>query len=673
MPQHVSPDWFVLARRNEAMEPGIQLLRKMGRMARIGYWEMDFSTREINWSSEVYRIFGLAPDEFMHTEDDFMECVHPEDREMLLHAANKASEGKDWFEIDYRIVRRDNREIRYVYEVCELVYDDSCRLIKQAGLIQDVTERKQLELSLRNGEERYRQLADDLPVMICEYLPDSTITYANQAYATYFETSQEELIGRQFLDLVPEDSREEIKQRYMSLTPEQPFSLGTISSEKNSETRWREWRNRAFFDKNGAPVRFQSVGIDITDRKRTEFILSEINQELKTAKQQAEDAVHAKSHFLASMSHEIRTPLNGLIGMLQLMEMTNPTEEQVELLKIAQTSSDLLLNLINNILDISKIESGKNQLEPGPFDLDTLLIEVQIIFMPMTEMKGLTLSMTAAPEIPRHLEGDSVRLKQVLINLIGNALKFTNDGFITVQVKMLEKQAEQIRLEWLVQDTGIGIPQEDLENVFDSFTQVPKPDKLKHSGTGLGLTICKTIIELMGGKIWIESSEKSGTKVIFTTRMNIAESETPSSEETETELFPLEETTCCHVLVVDDDETSRTFIERVCSQAGWCVTQAGSGLEAVDAYLERHFDVILMDMQMPGTDGTVTTRQLRQVEEQHGIYTPMIAVTAKAMPEDREKCLKAGLDDYLAKPFTTKQLIDVIERWSGRRDDRSVV
>ncbi len=646
------------------MEPTSELLEKMERMARIGSWELDFAKNKVTWSDEVYRIFGLTSQTFSHTDEGFMECIHPDDRAMVLEiSASALEQDLDRYEYDYRIVRKDNDEVRYVHEICEHVRDSGGTIIGSAGILQDVTERKKLENNLRRSEERFQRLANDMPAMVKEYLPDSTLTYVNQYYCTYVGMTEEELIGRQFLELIPEHMREKTVKAYRSLTPDKPFTVNSVHNYKDGKLRWRQWRHRAFFDEKGEAIRYQAIGIDITEIKRAEANLKEVNKKLKGAIKKADDAVQAKSRFLASMSHEIRTPLNGLVGMLHLLEMTELTEEQKEIACIAQTSADILLNLINNILDYSKLGVGGNQLDKYPFELQALLEEVKKIFVPMAEMKGLTFNVQSGEKLPEKLAGDPVRLKQVLINLVGNALKFTKEGQIDLTVKMIEEKGQQIKLEWKVQDTGIGIPQEHQETIFESFRQGRNSFSCQQGSTGLGLTICRSIVKHMQGKIWVESQENKGSQFFFTTVFELPEEQMEAKVIDKMEKERNDERNI-DLLVVDDDTNSRLVIERIGTKKGWRVTSTKNNREAMAAYRENRFDVVLMDMKLKLENGLQTIVEIRRMEQKTGVRIPIIAITAQALPGDREEILKAGVDDYMAKPYKLEHLIEKIEHWT---------
>lgn len=646
------------------MKPTSELLEQIERMARIGCWELDFAKNEVTWSDEVYRIFGLTSQTFSHTDEGFMECIHPDDRAMVHDiSASALEQDLERYEYDYRIVRKNNDEVRYVHEICEHVRDSDGTIIGSTGILQDVTDRKNLENNLRRSEERFQRLANDMPALVKEYLPDSTLTYVNQYYCDYVGMTEEELIGRRFLEMLTKHMREKTEKAYRALTPQKPFAVHSVQDYRDGELRWRQWRHRAFFNEQGEAIRYQAIGIDITENKRAEAALKGVNKKLKAAVKKADDAVQSKSRFLASMSHEIRTPLNGLVGMLHLMEMTELTEEQKEIVCIAQTSADILLNLINNILDYSKFETGYNQLDQYPFKIQVVLEEIRKIFVPMAEMKGIIFQVQSGEKLPQELTGDPVRLKQVLINLVGNALKFTKEGTIDLSVKVIEEIGKQIKLEWKVQDTGIGIPREHQEKIFDCFSQITNSSNCQTGGTGLGLTICQSIVKQMQGEIWVRSEENLGSQFFFTTVFELPEERLEATVNDKTEIDRTDREDL-HLLVVDDDTNSRLVIERIGTHKGWRVTPAENSQEAMDAYQKNRFDVVLMDMELNLENGSQTTVEIRKMEQKIGVHTPIIVVTARALPGDRENILKAGVDDYVAKPYKVEHLIDKIEQWT---------
>ncbi|WP_346771714.1 sensor histidine kinase [Anoxynatronum buryatiense] len=386
--------------------------------------------------------------------------------------------------------------------------------------------RVQIEENLKRSEERYRTLTNDLPAMICEYLPDSTLTYVNQAYCDYHGMSKDEMLGLKMLQFIPENVRAQAQKKYLDLTPDNPLQVTTHYVIWNGEVRWHEWRDRAFFDDLGTMVRLQGIGFDITQRKDAEKLLKEKNNELLSAKEAAEAAYVAKGRFLASMSHELRTPMNGFMGMLQLLQMTNLDQEQQDYIQLAEKASVQLLRLIDQILDYSRIEAQKVRLQNKSFLVDDLLEDIRQSTKQFWQHKDLHLTFMKMPNVPPILMGDVQRLQQVVQNLVENAAKFTEKGSIVVSVQKTEKEQRnsEINLLWKVADTGIGIHQDHHQRIFEHFSQVDIPSGSINGGVGLGLAICKQLVEMMGGMIWVDSQVDQGTTVHFTTRHYILES-----------------------------------------------------------------------------------------------------------------------------------------------------
>ncbi|MEN1761138.1 ATP-binding protein [Anoxynatronum sibiricum] len=632
----------------------------MERMTSAGCFIKDYQTNQITWSHEMYSIFGVTPEAFSHTHEGFLESVHPDDltrvSQMVVDEQHQGGE----YEREYRIIRKNDGAVRCILEIGEVEVDASGRILCATGVLKDNTEQKEKETGLGDSENRFRRLVDGMPAQFKEFLPDSTLTYVNQYYCNDYGMTEAELIGRRFLELLPEEKRESVAKSYLSLTPEKPFCIGTFSRVKKGETRWRQWRYRAIFDEAGVALRYQAMGIDVTENRQTNAALRKANAEMKKAVKISDEALQEKSRFLASMSHEIRTPLNGLVGMIHLMQLTELTEEQQELAILAHTSSDLLLNLINNILDYAKMEDSGHQMDNHEFVLDEVLHAVEMVFAPMIKMKGLAFRIHRDKEIPHLLKSDSMRLKQVLINLLGNALKFTKEGSIQLSVEMVKRQDQQMMLQWTVKDTGVGIPLEDQERIFNRFAQVKNGAKQAYDGTGLGLAICKSIVGMMKGHLWVESQEGKGSRFFFTTEVSVPAAQTESLEE-EKKADSAGTENLIQLLVADDDENMRFVIDRIGEKRGWQVTQAENGRVAIALCQEKRFDMILMDMHMPVLDGSEATQKVRKMDERKGIHTPIIAVTAKALPGDREACLAAGVDEYLAKPFQAENLIEMVE------------
>ena len=380
----------------------------------------------------------------------------------------------------------------------------------------------------------------------------------------------------------------------------------------------------------------------------------------------AEEASRTKSEFLANMSHEIRTPMNGLIGMIGLLEKAPLDALHHHYVESARTCGQQLLRIINDILDLSKIEAGKLELEEVDFSLEALLEELRLLLSIRAQEQSLALFLGPLPGTPNRLRGDPTRLKQVLFNLIGNALKFTAKGAVLVQVETLVMEPDEVRLRFRVIDTGIGIPAGKLGEVFEKFTQADTSTSRNYGGTGLGLAICRQLVTLMGGEIGVSSTENWGSEFWFTVRLRPAALEASEPALVLAPLKPKRELGMLRILLAEDNEVNQLLAVILLEGWGVSVEVVGDGLEALEALRKTRYDLVLMDIQMPGMDGFAATAQLRKPES--GVLDPhvtVVALTAHAMREDRQRCLDAGMDDYLAKPIEPATLLELLSRHCG--------
>ncbi|MFZ2523877.1 MAG: PAS domain S-box protein [Candidatus Ferrigenium altingense] len=440
------------------------------------------------------------------------------------------------------------------------------------------------------------------------------------------------------------------------------------NKKKNGESYFEAATISPIRDEKGNITHFVAVKEDITERKQTE-------QELKKSMAAAEAANHAKSEFLANMSHEIRTPMNSIIGFSHLCLQSELMPAQRGYLEKVYRSANSLLGIVNDILDFSKVEAGKLEVEKVPFQLDAVLRSVADVAGIRATEKGLVLRFDNEPEIPQTLVGDSLRLWQVLNNLVGNAIKFTEAGEVTVQVIIESQTASQgetpghIVLGFTVRDSGIGLTPEQIGKLFQSFSQADASTTRKYGGTGLGLAISKNLVELMGGAMWVESAPGKGSVFGFNLPFNCPPEGNRTTPDSNNPNMPHDNGSLAHlsglrVLLVEDNEFNRQLATALLTQAGIEVSSAHDGIEAVRAAQQQEFDAVLMDIQMPNMDGLEATRNIRKNPALAGL--PIIAMTANVMVGDREHCLAAGMNDYITKPIQHNALYAALARWTKR-------
>jgi len=547
-------------------------------------------------------------------------------------------------------------------------------------LFWDVTARQQTEQAL--SEERYllHTLLDNVPDSIYFKDRQSRFLRVSGGLLQKFGVSDPaDVLGKTDADFFGLDHAEQARRDELQIM-QTGQALIDIEERENWPDRADTWCSTTKLplrDSSGQIVGTFGITRDITAQKQAAW-------ELHAAKEVADRANRAKSEFLANMSHEIRTPMNAILGMTELVLDTPLAPGQRDYLQMVHDSGEALLGIINDILDFSKIEAGKFELDPTHFDVRRSLNETIRILRVRAESKGLELRLEVAPHVPSILRADLGRLRQILINLVGNAIKFTEQGEVVVTVDGKEVDTPRWRLCLSVRDTGIGIPADKLETIFSEFEQVDASTTRMYGGTGLGLAITKRFVELMQGTLRVESQLGSGSTFICELAVELGEwpeggvqgvvvagaaetagpavpTETPASNRATMSRSK----SLLRILLAEDNRVNQRLAVGLLERLGHRVTVVDNGQRAVEVVARQPFDLVLMDLQMPQLDGLEATRQIRQMELGTEQHVPIIAMTAHAMSGDRQRCLAAGMDDYLSKPIRTGELIDKLTRLQG--------
>ncbi|WP_417735383.1 PAS domain S-box protein [Rosistilla oblonga] len=637
---------------------------------RLGSWHWDILSDRVAWSTQLYELFGYEIGQFQPTRAGFLDIIHADDRQAVSQRIDNLFTGTcESFDMEFRIIRGDDGHVIWSSGRGVVRRDHEMQPLSILAVASDVTDRKRWELELADREAQLRRVIDNTLFFIGVLGTDGTLLEANASALKSGALERDDVIGQKFWDCYwwnfDEPSIARLQDAFRR-------ALAGEVVRYDVETRMAG-DTRMTIDFMLAPVRDQhnniahliASGVDISDRVQAE-------QALRASEQKAQLANASKSEFVANMSHEIRTPMTAVLGYADLLLAQENDPEKLEHLRTIQRNGNFLLAIINDILDLSKMEAGKLEISNEWFSVFEVVEDVRSMMHVRATERNLAFEVEYEGQIPERIESDPKRLRQVLINLTGNAVKFTESGRVRLHVRELQRD-DRSMIEFRIVDTGIGISAEQQERLFQSFSQGDAAVNRSFGGTGLGLAISKRLVQMLGGEISVESEWGKGSCFSFTIAAgNVADQRrivptlnaapeaalaTPVTGAIES--HPL----TCRVLIVDDRRDVRFLSTRILSQAGAEVEQLEDGLEAIqrmtaDPDFMHSIDLVLLDMQMPRMDGYQTATRLREM----GFHKPIVALTADAMQSDMNRCIEAGCNDFLSKPIDRKRLIDTVAR-----------
>ncbi len=609
-------------------------LAEAQRVAQIGSWTVDILTHHATWSKEMFEIYRRKPEDGVPSHLEFKKFIHPEDLPAFDQAFQDAIQQGTSYELETRILRADGG-FSFILTKAEVKLNGEQALI--LGTSQDITGRKLAELALQESQRSMTTLLSNLLGMAyrCRNDAEWTMEFVSQACLKITGYRPEDLMANEklsYFDLVnPDDRRAVLDEVEKAVKARQPYQVTYRIKTADGAEKWVWEQGRGVFQGDGTITALEGYITDITDRKLAENALQITHQELEATNLELKKASEVKSQFLANMSHEIRTPLNAIIGMTGLLLDTDLKPQQEDYAETVRTSGEVLLSLINDILDFSKIEAQKMELENQSFNLRRCIEEALDLISPRAAEKKLELAYRIDDHLPLKFYGDVTRLRQILVNLLSNAVKFTEKGEVVISTARQLRENEVYQLHFSVKDTGLGIPPDRQNRLFQSFSQVDSSTTRHYGGTGLGLAISKRLCELMGGSLWVESTGIPGEGSTFNFTI-LVKADTQPELNADTLEKEMVEMAGKKILIVDDNQTNRQILTHQIENWSMLPTTAGSGSAALEYFNQgSQFDIAILDLQMPDMDGLELAKEIRN--EPAGKEIPLILLSSLGYQE----------------------------------------
>ncbi|MBT34007.1 MAG: hypothetical protein CMO01_30460, partial [Thalassobius sp.] len=644
----------------EAILKSQERFNLIARATNDAIWDWNILTNSVWWNPALYEKLGISETTIPNISA-LLKVIHPDDKEIINEKMRMAlSERLSHWDGEFKCWVEEKQEYRHFFNRAYLTFDSDGNPERMLGSIMDITERKNNEIKYRYLNRSYELAVKAGKTGVWEYKIEGDRFEYDNNLAYLYGYSEENLFfeKKEFSKIIGVSQFLNIKNALKAYLEKgefkEPFEMVQLRSKKDASKCWMITRASVIFDKDQKPEKLIGTDTDITEQKKAEV-------QVRRAKLKVEEAMRTKENFFSVMSHEIRSPLSGIIGMNELLLQQNSRSDQKRFLSAIKFSANNLMILINDILDFSKIRAGKLEFENNEFDLHMMLQNTFLSYKTQANDRNIAFSLKKTKNLPKYVKGDSTRLSQILNNLLSNAIKFTQMGSVDLEVKVLKDEGKKVKLLFNVRDTGIGIPVKKQKKIFEPFQQASKDTSRKFGGTGLGLSIVKNLIELQGGEILMESKVNKGTTFSVIIEFNKVKQDDAKSRG-QNETVHIRDFRGIKILYIEDVDTNQLIMKGFAAGWGIELDTASDGYEGIHKIQNKEYDMVLMDLQMPGIDGFETTRRIRAFSNPFYKKIPIIALTAGLSDQIMKEVRACGMTDFLAKPVNHDKLYEVIKK-----------